>query len=157
MCIRDRLELLKNLSRDNTVYVVSGRKQSNLDEWLGSLSINLGAEHGAFIKETGQDWHARIPIDEQRDAEWKKQVMEIFEYYTERTPGSFIEQKKSSITWHYRLADQELGLRQSKECMNHIESNIISSFPIQLLGGKKNVEVRLCSANKGFFIYFIIT
>lgn len=145
----DLLKLLENLTKGNTLYVVSGRKQDNLDEWLGKLPINFGAEHGAFIKESGKEWYARIPLDEERDSEWKKLVMEIFEYYTERTPGSFIEQKKSAITWHYRLADQEHGLRQAKECMNHIESNIIPNFPIQLLGGKKNVEVRLCSANKG--------
>lgn len=40
---------------------------------------------------------------------WKQDVLPIFEYYTERTPGSFVEQKKSSLTWHYRLADPDYG------------------------------------------------
>lgn len=150
---QDLLDLLGKLGENVIVYVVSGRKQENLDQWLGGLPLYLGAEHGAFIKHKGNDWSARVPLDDSRELEWKKLVMEVFEYYTERTPGSFIEQKKSSITWHYRLADQEQGLRQAKECMNHLESNIISNFPIQLLGGKKNVEVRLCAANKGTFTY----
>jgi trehalose-6-phosphatase len=35
--------------------------------------------------------------------------MEIFNYYAERTPGSFIEHKTASIIWHYRLADSQFG------------------------------------------------
>jgi trehalose-phosphatase len=40
---------------------------------------------------------------------WKNDVLEIFTYYTERTQGSFVEHKRSSITWHYRQADPEYG------------------------------------------------
>ena len=40
---------------------------------------------------------------------WMLEVLEIFKYYTERTTGSHIEVKKSSITWHYRSADPEWG------------------------------------------------
>ena len=40
---------------------------------------------------------------------WMGEVLEIFKYYTERTTGSQIEVKKSSVTWHYRSADPEWG------------------------------------------------
>lgn len=43
------------------------------------------------------------------DMSWKTDVVKIFDYYTERTQGSFVEHKKSSITWHYRLADPQYG------------------------------------------------
>ena len=43
------------------------------------------------------------------DMSWMKEVEEIFKYYTERTTGSHIEVKKSSITWHYRSTDPEWG------------------------------------------------
>ena len=33
---------------------------------------------------------------------WMNEVLEVFKYYTERTTGSHIEVKESSITWHYR-------------------------------------------------------
>jgi trehalose-phosphatase len=149
------LSALKELGSKSTVNVVSGRKMDDLEKWLGKLPINLAAEHGAFVfTDVGgkRIWKPRIPIDEEKDIEWKKLVMEIFEYYSERTPGSFIEEKVSSITWHYRLAESEFGHWQAKECMNHIEENIISNYPIQLLTGKKNVEVRLCCSNKGEFV-----
>lgn len=43
------------------------------------------------------------------DMSWKDDVRNIFEYYTERTTGSFIEEKKCTLTWHYRLADPKFG------------------------------------------------
>ena len=154
----DLLATLSRLCSKGRVNIVSGRKIDDLERWLGHLPLNLAAEHGAFVFKDvmggngKRGWKPRVPIDEDRDREWKKLIMEIFEYYTERTPGSFIEQKLSSITWHYRLAEAEFGQWQAKECMNHIEENIISNYPIQLLSGKKNVEVRLCSSNKGEFV-----
>ena len=30
-------------------------------------------------------------------------------HYTERTPGSFIEEKEINLTWHYRNSDLEFG------------------------------------------------
>lgn len=101
--------LAKLTSDDNTiVYVVSGRDQVALDGWLGSVkNLGMSAEHGCFIKYVGSDkW---INLSEEIDLSWKDDVLPIFEYYTERTPGSFIEEKRSSLTWHYRLADPSYG------------------------------------------------
>jgi trehalose-phosphatase len=80
---------------------------------------------------------------------WKNEVSEIFNYYTERTQGSFVEHKRASVTWHYRLADPEYGEFQAKECQNHLENAIQSKLPVEVLLGKKNLEVRPISINKG--------
>lgn len=80
---------------------------------------------------------------------WKNEVAEIFNYYTERTQGSFVEHKRASVTWHYRLADPEYGAFQAKECQNHLENSIQSKLPVEVLLGKKNLEVRPISINKG--------
>ncbi|KAF9101386.1 threalose-6-phosphate phosphatase, partial [Mortierella sp. GBA39] len=73
----------------------------------------------------------------------------IFTYYTERTQGSFIEHKRSSLTWHYRMADPEFGAFQAKECQNHLENAVLSKLPVEILVGKKNLEVRPTIVNKG--------
>lgn len=105
------LKALQTLCDDpkNIVWVVSGRDQIVLDEWLGNniKNIGLSAEHGCYIKAAGsEDWKS---IVDGIDMSWKADVVEIFDYYTERTQGSFVEHKKSSITWHFRLADAEYG------------------------------------------------
>ncbi|KAG1094163.1 hypothetical protein G6F42_018805 [Rhizopus arrhizus] len=107
----DMLKALQVLCNDpkNIVWVVSGRDQVVLDEWLGRNISNIGlsAEHGCYLKEVGSsEWKS---IVDGMDMSWKADVEEIFDYYTERTQGSFVEHKKSSITWHYRMADAEYG------------------------------------------------
>ncbi|KAI8799255.1 glycosyltransferase family 20-domain-containing protein [Cladochytrium replicatum] len=145
----DMLRFLETLVADpkNTVYIISGRDQATLDLWLGHIpNLGLSAEHGSFIKYPGGKW---INLTEDMDFSWKAEVAEIFNYYTERTTGSFVEHKRCSITWHYRLADPTYGLFQAKECRNHIENAVMSKLPIEIMIGKKNLEVRPLAVNKG--------
>ncbi|KAI8149805.1 glycosyltransferase family 20-domain-containing protein [Fennellomyces sp. T-0311] len=146
----DMLEALEKLCADpkNDVWVISGRDEAALDKWLGHIDgIGLSAEHGCFMKYPhSSKW---FNLTEHIDMGWKHDVIDIFTYYTERTSGSFIEHKRCSITWHYRLADPEYGAFQAKECQNHLENAILSKLPVEVLVGKKNLEVRPTSINKG--------
>ncbi|KAI9246504.1 hypothetical protein BDA99DRAFT_543294 [Phascolomyces articulosus] len=146
----DMLEALEKLCANplNDVWVISGRDEAALDKWLGHIDgIGLSAEHGCFMKYPhSKKW---INLTEHLDMGWKHDVIDIFTYYTERTSGSFIEHKRCSITWHYRLADPEYGAFQAKECQNHLENAILSKLPVEVLVGKKNLEVRPTLINKG--------
>ncbi|KAH9916960.1 trehalose 6-phosphate phosphatase [Epithele typhae] len=110
--------------------------------WLG-----MSAEHGGFIREPGQATWSNFT--ESLDMSWMADVLEIFKYYTERTTGSAIEVKKSAITWHYRSADPEWGLFQCHQCQDLLENNLARKRPIEVLVGKKNLEVRPLAINKG--------
>jgi trehalose-phosphatase len=145
----------------NVVMVVSGRVPGTLDEWLGRTGVGLAAEHGAFIRwphsnpsdkqiaegqmaESLPGWQCRVEdLQRREDADWKRAVDQVFAYYAERTPGSFVEHKQTSLTWHFRLADNDYAAWQAKECMHHLDSHVLSHFPISLMAGKKNVEVSL--------------
>lgn len=139
------LRLLTSDTR-NYVYIISGRDQKALDGWIGNIPrLGMSAEHGCFLRpimEPGEtvNWMPTISLD---DLSWKQDVIPIMEYYTERTPGSFIEFKTASITWHYRLADPDFGSWQSKELQNHLEQTIASKFSVEIIAGKKNLEVGL--------------
>ncbi|KAF9438868.1 threalose-6-phosphate phosphatase [Entomortierella beljakovae] len=144
------LKALRALTNDpkNIVWIISGRDQKALDEWLGDVdNLGFSAEHGSFMKQPGsKKW---VNLTEALDMSWKNDVIEIFTYYTERTQGSFIEHKRSSLTWHYRMADPEFGEFQAKECQNHLENAVLSKLPVEILVGKKNLEVRPTTVNKG--------
>lgn len=104
------LEALEKLSSDprNVVYIISGRDGGFLEQHLGHLkNVGFSAEHGGFIREPGSSTWTNFT--KSLDMSWMAEVEEIFRYYTERTTGSQIEMKKSSITWHYRNSDPEWG------------------------------------------------
>jgi trehalose 6-phosphate synthase/phosphatase len=104
------LEALGKLTADprNVVYIISGRDQAFLEQYLGHFKeLGMSAEHGGFMREPGAEGWTNFT--EALDMEWMGEVHEIFKYYTERTTGSHIELKKSSITWHYRSSDPEWG------------------------------------------------
>ncbi|KAL0080774.1 glycosyltransferase family 20-domain-containing protein [Phycomyces blakesleeanus] len=147
---KSTMDTLEQLCRDprNEVWIISGRDESTLDYLLGSIvGLGLSAEHGSFMKYPNtKKW---INTTEHLDMSWKHDVVEIFTYYSERTAGSFIEHKRSSVTWDYRLADPQYGLFQAKECQNHLEQAILSKMPVDVVVGKKNLEVRPTSVNKG--------
>jgi trehalose 6-phosphate synthase/phosphatase len=88
-------------------------------------------------------------MTESLDMSWMSEVEEIFRYYMERTFGSTIEVKKASITWHYRNADPEFGDFQCKQALDLLESSMAPRRPIEVLVGKKNLEVRPLAVNKG--------
>ena len=105
----DLLALLAALAqRPRTqVHVVSGRSREVLESWLGALPIGLHAEHGFWSRaERGAEWTARGTLSD----EWKRKIAPILAEFAARTPGSFVEEKSSSLAWHYRLAEAEFGM-----------------------------------------------
>ena len=133
---------------ENKVFVVSGRDQATLEAWLGDIEgLGMSAEHGCFLKMPGaKEW---IDLIADHNEEWKTAVTQVFEYFTERTPGSFVEHKRASITWHYRQCDPEFGSWQARQCQSLLENTVVGKLPVEILAGKKNLEVRPVSVNKG--------
>lgn len=82
------IRTLKTLAADpaNSVWIISGRDQAFLDEWMGHISeLGLSAEHGSFMRHPRtEDWEN---LAETTDMSWQSEVMEIFQHYTERTQG----------------------------------------------------------------------
>jgi trehalose 6-phosphate synthase/phosphatase len=133
---------------NNVVYLISGRDGDFLEEHWGDVkNLGLSAEHGSFVKSPDQEEFTNMT--ESLDMSWMSEVEEIFRYYMERTTGSTIEVKKASITWHYRNADPEFGDFQCKQALDLLESSLAPRRPIEVLVGKKNLEVRPLAVNKG--------
>jgi trehalose 6-phosphate synthase/phosphatase len=79
-------------------------------------------------------------------------VREIFEDYQSRTPGSEIEFKTINTTWHYRNADTPYAEFASQEMVTHLTLGLASRMPIEVLSGKKCIEVRPKGINKGIAV-----
>ncbi|KAK4164658.1 putative glycosyltransferase [Cladorrhinum sp. PSN259] len=141
---------LKALAADpkNAVWIISGRDQEFLAQHLGHITeLGFSAEHGSFMRHPAQtEWENLV---EKFDMSWQEEVHRVFQEYTDKVPGSFVERKRCALTWHYRLADPEQGLHMSRECHKELESTVARKWDVEVMPGKANLEVRPTFINKG--------
>lgn len=105
----------------NTIYVMSGRRPEELDRLFRRVpNLGLIAENGCFLKDCGSaEWTEMADADQIRS--WKESVSGILTYYLERTPGAEIEDRRCSLIFHYKSAeDYEAAMRQATDCASHI-------------------------------------
>ncbi len=138
------IKLLSALSEVSEVVIVSGRDKDTLERWFGKLDVGLIGEHGVWIKDKGEDWREIMPLEN----EWKASIRPILEYYVDRTPGSFIEEKPFSLVWHYRNVQKELAITRVGE-LKSVLANLAANLGVEMLDGNKVVEFKNVGVNKG--------
>ncbi len=120
------------------VHVVSGRTRESLERWLGDLPIGLHAEHGYLSRMTPeQPWAAM----EEVSVAWKADARRVLDQMTQSTPGALVEEKTSSLAWHWRMAEPELGAARAEELVRRLEEQL-QAAQVDLLRGEKVIEVR---------------
>lgn len=163
---------------DTFVYILSGRDRAHLDSWFGDCNVGLSAEHGCFykhpasaskairhgsdgsiaqdptmiVKDAGNGWFRSV---DQVDADWRETIRPLFKHYTERTPGSFIEEKEINMTWHYRAADPEFGTWQATELQVNLEK-LLAHMALSIILGNKTLELRPSSIDKSTSVKAIL-
>lgn len=143
---KELLELLTKFSQlEKTILtIISGRDGRILNEWVGHLPVNLVAEHGAASRERGQSWMYETDYD----ASWKAIIRPTLELFTKRCPGSFVEEKNLTLTWHYRNVDRDLGFVRSRELLDNLY-HLIRNAHLHVIDGNKVIEVRIAGIDKG--------
>lgn len=144
------INTLRTLASDhrNAVWIISGRDQAFLAQHLGHIDeLGFSAEHGSFMRHPGsKEWEN---LAETFDMGWQSEVIDVFQTYTDKVPGSFIERKRCALTWHYRLADPEQGPHMASECQKELEATVARRWDVDVMPGKANIEVRPTFINKG--------
>ncbi len=135
-------EMTKN--PNTTIVVVSGRTRNDLERWFGKMRVNLVAEHGAWIKEINDVWRMPVPLT----SEWKNKLLPTMRSYVDKLPGSTLEEKEFTLVWHYRAANPELSSLRAKELADELK-NLIVNTDLQVLIGKKTLEVKSVKVDKG--------
>jgi trehalose 6-phosphate synthase/phosphatase len=138
------ISLTESLAAVSDLVIISGRNRDFLDKWFSNLNLTLVAEHGAFVRRPGGGWESSI----NQDDNWKERLMPVFNRFTGRCKGSFVEEKRASVSWHYRNSDEDLALLRAIELKNELEESIMN-MPLQVIEGHKVVEVKMSGYNKG--------
>ncbi|KAL2124930.1 hypothetical protein VTJ04DRAFT_1295 [Mycothermus thermophilus] len=132
------LDVLNDLLLDerNTIYVMSGRRPEELDRIFRRVpNLGLIAENGCFLKDCGSNEWTEM-ADPEQIRSWKESVRPILTYYLERTPGAEIEERRCSLIFHYKSAeDYEAAQRQATDAASHIndacEEQRVHAIPME--------------------------
>ena len=147
------LKLLQELSEIDGVdiVIISGRERAVLQSWLEDLDAGFVAEHGVWIKEKGKDWELLRPVS----ADWKRELLPLLMQYADKVPGSFVEEKEYSLSWHYRKADPEHAADVARE-LTDILLRFTANTNVQVMQGSKVIEIRNAGIDKGkAALYFL--
>jgi trehalose 6-phosphate synthase/phosphatase len=140
-------KLIMDLAKRDTVIIISGRDKNFLHDLFHDLPVHIIAEHGALIKtKESAEWI----LNEAYEENWKDSIRPILDIYAKRCPGAFVEEKETSLAWHYRTAeDKEYALRRAQELTWQLKSFIQPELNLQIIEGNKVIEVKKTAFNKG--------
>ena len=134
-------------TRENVeVTIISGRRAEDLEGFLGDYPFGLIAEHGAGTRRPGEKkwtW-----LEDDADRAWKPDVRRILRLYEQATPGSHIEEKRTSLVWHYRQADEQFGAWKARQLGEDL-AVLTADAPVRVRHGKKIVEIVSLQDSKG--------
>lgn len=135
--------LLDKLQERSKLVLISGRDRETFQKWFGHKPYNLVTDHGVWMCEN-QEWTAM----EHLKTEWMQNIQPILETFVDRTPGTFIEEKKYSLAWHFRTADPELAKIRTME-LDTVLTSMVSNNELSILKGNKVIEIKSSNVNKG--------
>ncbi len=144
---KQTLKIVRDLASDqkNEIVIISGRDKAFLERQFKGVQLALIAEHGYFIKKPGKKWIAAF----ETDGQWKEAVRPILQEYVNRCYGTFIEEKTSSMAWHYRNADSDFANLRLHELKDDLTDIIQNRTDFKILEGNKILEIKSGNFDKG--------
>ncbi len=138
--------LLEKLSsvKGNTVVIISGRDRDFLSRIFDGMKLILIAEHGVFLRLPDKLWSNMSPINNR----WKPIALAEFSKYVKMFPGAVVEEKESSIAWHFRNC-RVFPTDVQLDTLNARLRKIESQFGIEILEGNHVIEIKEKNINKG--------
>lgn len=131
----------------NRVVLISGRRKDDLSVWFDGLWLTLVAENGAWMRSADKgEWQATTPLD----TRWKDRIRPIVLRFVNRIPGSTLEEKETSLVWHYRRVDLNTGAIAARELIDTL-TNLTANLELVVYIGNRSVEVRTSRVSKGTF------
>ena len=126
---------------------MSGRDRESLERWFGDLPVWLCAEHGFVTRAPGETWQQLLDVD----LSWLPRFERLLRGVAAEVPGTLVERKASSVTWHYRQAEPEYGSWRARELLVSIEQ-LLPGVSAEILVGHRVIEVRARGVSKGMYV-----
>ncbi|WFD19685.1 hypothetical protein MCAP1_001921 [Malassezia caprae] len=120
------------------VYLMSSKSMADLEALSRAVpEAGLIAEDGCYVRHCVGSGPAWTSLVDGFDAQWRQPVREILDYFTERTPGSWIEERDTAIAWCFgdttSSTDLAWAQRQSSEVQTLISDSLGERFALRIL------------------------
>ena len=137
---------LTSLTKYANVSIISGREKKDLNKLIDIKNINYYGNHGVVNDDDEQITNYY---------EWKNKLKSILEHIVELLPGSFLEDKKYSIAFHYRNVKEEFMKNKVSYIINRI-SVLVESYDLRIINGNKVIEIVSVKKNKSNAIRHVL-
>lgn len=127
-----------------SVHIITGRSPASIEQLVGTLPVGLHAEHGYWSRADARSpWVVRVP----GSLAWKEPFGKLLRDLAVRTPGALVEEKHSSMAFHYRGADPTIVALRLRE----LRAKFAETAPpdLEMLEGVQVLELRLRGVHKG--------
>lgn len=131
-------------SPDTTVLITTDKSRQTLEQVTGALKVLQAAEGCCVFKKPGDsEW---TPLIEESDVEgreeWMEGVQVIFDYFRERTPGSYIEKQEYQYRWCWDNTQFDFGSAQAREALIHLWAGPLVNSEAEVVVGDRSITVR---------------
>jgi trehalose 6-phosphate synthase/phosphatase len=138
-----------------TVYLVSGRDRAFLDRVLGDSGVGMVAEHGAWWRRPGTHRWLQGRSAGNGIGQWRPTALRLVREFARRTPGTRVEEKSRSLTWHWRGVVPNVGAPRAEELALALRQTLPPTASI--IVGDHVVEVRESGVDKGAVLRLLRT
>lgn len=137
--------LFQLLSRStHEIAIISGREIKELVEWFKGYPMYLSGQHGAFIL----DKKGKLISESNIESPWKHAFKNLLYRFSDQMPGSFVEDKKTTLAFHYRQCEPDMVSIRLGELIDALES-LKGKSALQILMGHKVIEIKDSRIDKG--------
>jgi len=138
------LDLLARLARErnNRVAIITDNSRPLIEHWFEKHPVDLIACSDAAFRRD----HKWTEAPELATA-WQEDARPILEKYVIRTPGSYIDEKRYALIWHFENAEKELGEVRARELLEDLRSFAgMENLQVNELG--RLIEIRNAETHK---------
>jgi len=131
-------------SSETTVIITSDKDRKTLAEVVGSLPVYLAPEGCSVLRRPDEEEWVHLVEDSEVEGreEWMDGVKAVFNYFKERTPGSYIEKQEFIYRWCWENAQFDFGSAQAREVLIHLWAGPLVNSEAEVVVGDRSVTVR---------------
>lgn len=145
------------------VYLMSSKSMADLEALSRAVpEAGLIAEDGCYVRHcVCQGPSAWTSLVDGFDAQWRQPVREILDYFTERTPGSWIEERDTAIAWYFGSdlaspTDMTWAQRQSSEVQTLISDSLGERFALRILRRDKHFVIMPKNVSRTSAVQYVL-